>query len=58
MKKGTFKNAVGGLFRGRYGADQYGRFLFIFALIVMIAGWIANNELGTVLMGVATAIII
>ena len=57
-KKGTFKNAVGGMFRGRYGADQYGRFLFVFALIVMIAGWIANNVIGTVLMGIATGLII
>lgn len=58
MKKGTIKNAIGGLFRGRYGADQYGVFLLIFALIVMAAGIIANNVLGTVLMGVATGLII
>ena len=58
MKKGTIKNAIGGLFRGRYGADQYGRFLLIFALIIMVIGMITNNVAGTILMGIATGLII
>lgn len=46
------------LMSGRYGGDNYGLFLFITGLILMIIGAVSNNIPGTILMMIATAEIV
>ena len=46
------------LMNGRYGGDNYGLFLFVTGLALMIIGAISNNIPGTILMMIATAEIV
>ena len=46
------------LMQGRYGGDNYGLFLFVTGLALMIIGAIGNNIPGTILMMIATAEIV
>ena len=62
-KKSKNKNSGKGnvfqtLMSGRYGGDNYGLFLFVTGLALMIIGAIGNNVAGTILMMIATGEII
>jgi hypothetical protein len=43
---------------GRYGSDQFGRFLAIVSVALLIAGMIVRNTIGTLLIAVAFACLI
>ena len=51
-------NVFQNLMQGRYGGDNYGLFLFVTGLALMIIGAIGNNIPGTILMMIATAEIV
>ena len=57
-KSGNIGSVFQNLMNGRYGGDNYGLFLFITGLALMIIGAVGNNIPGTILMMIATAEIV
>ena len=43
---------------GRYGSDQFGRFLSVLSLVILIAGMIVRNSVGTVLTALAVGCLV
>ena len=57
-KSGNIGSVFQNLMSGRYGGDNYGLFLFVTGLALMIIGAVSNNIPGTILMMIATAEIV